>query len=86
VSERVLPRTVVVSLRDGDKPDQQRADADLRQHLPTAGRAQASVFLTVLAGTYDPHKRLLPGDARCHTKVEVLRLPMRVDLAFGNDF
>jgi hypothetical protein len=45
-----------------------------------------SVFLTVQAGTHDPNKRydLVMRDAV--TKVEVLRLPIRVDLAFGNDF
>jgi len=42
--------------------------------------------LTVLAGTHDPHKRydLVMRDAV--SKVEVLRLPLKVDLAFGNDF
>ena len=42
--------------------------------------------LTVLAGAHDPHKRydLVMRDAV--SKVEVLRLPIKVDLAFGNDF
>ena len=45
-----------------------------------------SVLLTVQAGTHDPHKRydLVMRDAI--TKVEVLRHPIKVDLAFGNDF
>jgi hypothetical protein len=42
--------------------------------------------LTVLAGAHDPHRRydLVMRDAI--TKVEVLRLPIKVDLAFGSDF
>jgi hypothetical protein len=42
--------------------------------------------LTVLAGARDPHRRydLVMRDAI--TKVEVLRLPIKVDLAFGSDF
>ena len=45
-----------------------------------------SVMLTVLAGAHDPHKRydLVMRDAV--TNIEVLRLPIKVDLAFGNDF
>ena len=45
-----------------------------------------SVYLTVQSGTHDPHKRyhLVMRDAV--SKVEVLRLPIKVDLAFGNDF
>ena len=47
---------------------------------------QGPLILTVLAGSHDPHKyyALVLRDAV--TKVEVLRLPIKVDLAFGNDF
>lgn len=89
VSERVLPRSVVVSLRDaqeGDKPisDEQSLTFDSTSQL--LDERKRSVFLTVLAGSHDPHKQydLVLRDAT--TKVEVLRLPMKVDLAFGNDF
>jgi hypothetical protein len=86
VSERVLARSVVVSLRDGDNPisDEQSLTFDSTSQL-LDGRKR-SVFLTVQAGTHDPHKRydLVMRDAV--TKVEVLRLPIKVDLAFGNDF
>jgi uncharacterized protein (TIGR02687 family) len=86
VSERVLARSVVVSLRDGDKPisDEQSLTFDSTSQL--LDERKRSVFLTVQAGVHDPHKRydLVMRDAV--TKVEVLRLPIRVDLAFGNDF
>ena len=86
VSERVLARSVVVSLRDGDKPisDEQSLTFDSTSQL--LDERKRSVFLTVQAGTHDPHKRydLVMRDAV--TKVEVLRLPIKVDLAFGNDF
>ena len=86
VSERVLARSVVVSLRDGDKPisDEQSLTFDSSSQL--LDERKRSVFLTVQAGTHDPHKRydLVMRDAV--TKVEVLRLPIKVDLAFGNDF
>ncbi len=86
VSERVLARSVVVSLRDGDKPisDEQSLTFDSTSQL--LDERKRSVFLTVQAGVHDPQKRydLVMRDAV--TKVEVLRLPIRVDLAFGNDF
>lgn len=86
VSERVLARSVLVSLRDGDKPisDEQSLTFDSSSQL--LDERKRSVFLTVLAGTPDPHRRydLIMRDAV--SKVEVLRVPIKVDLAFGNDF
>jgi len=45
-----------------------------------------SIFLTVSAGSHDSTKRydLVMRDAV--SNIEVLRLPIKVDLAFGNDF
>lgn len=89
VSDRVLARSVLVSLRDaqdGDKPisDVQSITFDSTSQL--LDERKRSVFLTVLAGAHDPHKRydLVMRDAV--SNIEVLRLPIKVDLAFGNDF
>jgi len=86
VSERVLARSVVVSLRDGDRPisDQQCVTFDSTSQL--LDERKRSVILTMQVGTHDLHKRydLVVRDAA--TKVEVLRHPVKVDLAFGNDF
>jgi uncharacterized protein (TIGR02687 family) len=86
VSERVLSRTVVVSLRDGEKliSDQQTLTFDSTSQL--LDERKRSVFLTILSGNYESHKRydLVMRDAV--TKVEVLRQPVQIDLAFGNDF
>jgi uncharacterized protein (TIGR02687 family) len=89
VTERVLPRSVLVSLRDaqdGDKPisDVQSITFDSTSQL--LDERKRSIFLTVLAGAHDPHKRydLVMRDAA--SNIEVLRLPIKVDLAFGNDF
>lgn len=86
VSERVLPRSVVVSLRDGDKPISNEQSLTFDSTSQLLDERKRSVFLTVLAGAHDPHKRydLIMRDAV--TKVEVLRLPIKVNLAFGNDF
>ena len=86
VTERVLARTVVVSLRDGEAPisDQQTLTFDSTSQL--LEERKRSVFLTILSGNYESHKRydLVMRDAV--TKVEVLRQPVQIDLAFGNDF
>ena len=86
VSERILSRTVVVSLRDGEKliSDQQTLTFDSNSQL--LDERKRSVFLTILSGNYESHKRydLVMRDAV--TKVEVLRQPVQIDLAFGNDF
>ena len=78
-----------MSLRDfsnGDKPisDEQSITFDSASQL--LDERKRSILLTVLAGTHDPHKRydLVMRDAV--SKVEVLRLAIKVDLAFGNDF
>lgn len=86
VSERVLARTVVISIREGDLPisDEQTLTFDSASQL--MDERKRSVFLTVLVGAHVAHHRcdLVMRDAS--TKVEVLRLPIKVDLAFGSDF
>ena len=85
VTERVLARNVIVSLRDGDTliSDQQTLTFDSASQL--LDERKRSVFLTILSGSYESHKRydLVMRDAV--TKVEVLRQPIQIDLAFGND-
>ena len=86
VTERVLARSVVVSLRDGESliSDQQTLTFDSTSQL--LDERKGSVFLTILSGNYESHKRydLVMRDAV--TRVEVLRQPIQIDLAFGNDF
>ena len=85
-SERVLARSVVVSLRDGDTPISNEQSITFDSTSQLLDERKRSILLTVLAGSHDPHKRydLVMRDAL--SKVEVLRQPIQVDLAFGNDF
>lgn len=89
VSERVLARSVVVSLRDGldnDKPISNVQSITFDSTSQLLDERKRWILLTVLAGAHDPHKHydLVMRDAV--SNVEVLRLPVKVDLAFGNDF
>ena len=86
MTERVLARNVIVSLRDGETliSDEQTLTFDSTSQL--LEERKRSVFLTILSGNYESHKRydLVIRDAV--SKVEVLRQPVQIDLAFGNDF
>jgi hypothetical protein len=82
----VLARTVLVSLRDGDSliSDEQSVTFDSASNL--MDERKRSIILTVKSGTYDKTKDhfLIARDVQ--TKVEVIRIPLKVDLAFANDF
>ncbi|MDD2720913.1 MAG: BREX-1 system phosphatase PglZ type A [Gallionella sp.] len=86
ISERVLTRTVQISIRDGETliSDEQSLTFDSDSEL--MDKRKRTVMLTVRSGSYDRNKDyyLIARDAQ--TKVEVLRSPLRVDLAFANDF
>jgi uncharacterized protein (TIGR02687 family) len=86
ISARVLPRTVLISIRDVDTliSDEQSLTFDSDSEL--MDNRKRTVMLTVRSGKYDRSKDyfLIARDAQ--TKVDVLRLPLRVDLAFANDF
>ena len=86
VTARVLARTVVISLRDGEAliSDEQTLTFDSTSQLHD--ERKRSAFLTVRSGNYELHKQydLVMRDAA--TRVEVLRQPFTIDLAFGNDF
>jgi len=86
VSEKILPRTVLISIRDGEIliSDEQSLTFDSASELME--QRKRAVMLTVRSGGYDRNKDyyLIARDAQ--TKVEVLRHPLRIDLAFANDF
>ena len=86
VSERVLARTVLVSLRDGEAliSDEQSVTFDSSSGL--MDERKRSVFLTVKSGAYDKTKDYFLTARDAQTKVEVVRIALRVDLAIANDF
>jgi uncharacterized protein (TIGR02687 family) len=86
VSERVLARTVLVSLRDGDTLISDEVSVTFDSASGLMDERKRSVMLTVRSGSYDKSKDyfLISRDAK--TNVEVVRVPLKVDLAFANDF
>ena len=86
VSERALPRTVLISIRDGEALISNEQPLTLDSTSQMLDERKRSLFVTVKAGSYDRNKDyyLIARDAQ--TKIEALRQPIRIDLAFSNDF
>ncbi len=86
VTERVLPRTVQISLRDGPDLISDEAVLTLNSTSTSMNDWKHSAILTIRSGSYDRQRdyHLVARDVQ--SKVEVLRMPVRIDLAFSNDF
>lgn len=86
VSERVLRRTLTVSLMDGDKPVSNvvqltfdSASSDMNERIKEAR-------LVVESGQYDKKREYHLVLRDVETRAEVERYPIIIDLAFINDF
>ena len=77
---------MLISIRDGDTliSDEQSLSFDSTSQL--MDERKRSVILTIMTGNYDRNHDHLLIARDAQTKVEVLRLPLKVDLAFTNDF
>jgi len=86
VSERVLPVTLAVSLRDGEVliSDEQMVSFDSPSQL--LDERKKSVILTIASGSYDRNKDYFLVVRDVKTKAEAWRVAVKVDLAFSNDF
>lgn len=86
VSARVLPRTAMISVRDGEALVSNEQTVTFDSASASMNDRVKSVMLTVRAGSYNPQRdyHLIARDAQ--SKVELLRMPVRIDLAFSNDF
>jgi uncharacterized protein (TIGR02687 family) len=86
VSDRVLPVTLLFSIRDGENVVSDEQALTFDSTSPMMEERKRSVMLTVQAGDYDRNKDyfLVARDAK--TKAEAWRTTMKIDLAFSNDF
>lgn len=86
VSERVLPVTLLFTIRDGDKPVSDEQAVTFDSASPMLEDRKRSLMLTLSGGIYDRSKDyfLVARDAK--TKAEAWRATLRIDLAFSNDF
>lgn len=86
VSERVLPVTLLLSIRDGEQSISDEQTLTFDSTSPMLDERKRSMMLTLAAGNYDRAKDyfLVARDAK--TKAEAWRAALRIDLAFSNDF
>ncbi|WP_374657153.1 BREX-1 system phosphatase PglZ type A [Inhella sp.] len=86
VSERVLPVTLLLSIRDGEQSISDEQILTFDSASPMLDERKRSVMLTLAAGSYDRTKDyfLVARDAK--TRAEAWRVALRIDLAFSNDF
>jgi uncharacterized protein (TIGR02687 family) len=87
VSTRVQARSVLVSLRDGQDLISDEQALTLDSTSTSMNDWVRQVFLTVRSGNYDRTRDyFLVVREATPPYVEVLRAPVRIDLAFTNDF
>ncbi len=86
VSERVLSRTLAVSLRDGDELISNEVSLTFDSRSFSMDDRKKSARLIVKAGQYDKKREYALVLRDAETKIEYLRIPMTVDLTFINDF
>lgn len=86
VSERVLPRTLLVALKDGDKLISNVVQLTFDSDSSDMNERTKEARLLVESGQYDKQQEyhLVLRDAA--TQAEVERYPIMIDLAFMNDF
>lgn len=86
VSERVKPRTLLVSLRDGDKLISNEVALTFDSTSSDLGALTKSARLTVQPGTYDKAKTYYLVLRDEELQIEYQRTAVTIDLAFSNDF
>ena len=86
VAERLLVRTVSISVRDGEQLVSGEQTLSFDSASQSMEERKRAVILTVLAGSYDRNKDYYLTARDIQSKIEVLRLPVRIDLSFSNDF
>lgn len=86
VSDYVLPRTVRVSVLDGQNAISDESLITLDKSGKLLDDRKLTVMLTLKSGNYDRFKEYYFSIKDIDSGVEVLRQPIKIDLAFSNDF
>lgn len=86
VSERVQPRTVSVSLRDGETLISNEVAITFDSQSSSVEDRKKSIKLMVKAGQYDKKKEYALVLRDAETMIEYMRIPIMIDLTFSNDF
>lgn len=88
VTDKILPRTTLISLRDpdGDRLISNEASISFDSPSNLMDERKKTVMLTILGGSYDKNKDYALVIRDANTKAEIDRVNFRIDLALSNDF
>jgi len=86
VSAKVLPRTVNITLRDGETSISSEHTITFDSDSSSLDERKKSVILTLKAGNYDTKKDYFLVLRDTDSKVELHRVAVKIDLALANDF
>lgn len=86
VSDKVLPRTVSISLRDGETMISNEQIVTFDSPSTSMDERKKSVILTVKAGSYDHQRDYYLVVRDLSSKLELHRATIKIDLALANDF
>jgi uncharacterized protein (TIGR02687 family) len=85
-SERMLPRTLVVSIRDGDTLISNEQTVTFDSDSDSMEERKRPVKLMLKKGSYDNTKEYALVLRDPETQIEYERIPVNIDLAFMDDF
>jgi len=86
VSAKILARSVTVSLQDGEATISNIQTVTFDSASASMDERKKSIILTLQSGNYDPKKDYYLVVRDVDSKVELHRMPMKIDLALANDF
>lgn len=86
VSERVLPRTLLIAIRDGNELISNKASITFDSQSSSMDERKKSAKIMLKSGQYDKKKEYSLVLQDSETKIEYERIPLTIDLAFTNDF
>lgn len=86
VTERTLPRVLAIGLRDGDTLISNEETVTFDSSSDSMDERKRSVKFMLKKGNYDSKKEYFLTLRDPASQIEFERIPMTIDLAFGNDF
>lgn len=85
-SDRMLPRTLVISVRDGDTLISNEQTVTFDSDSDSMEERKRPIKLMLKKGSYDSTKEYALVLRDPDTQIEYERIPVTIDLAFMNDF
>lgn len=86
ISDYVLPRTLRLSIQDGQNAISDEPIITFNKSGKLMDERKLSVILTLKSGDYDRFKEYYVSARDIDSGVELIRQPIKIDLAFTNDF